>query len=73
MIGLMTSAQLGEVAFKLIQHDMHQPIVNGKCDRDSIDEALTVGILSGQVAPMNQDDVDFLGNFIDDLIEQFAA
>ena len=73
MIGLMTSAQLGEIAFKLIQHDMHQPIVNGKCDRDSIDDALTVGILSGKVAPMNQDDVDFLGNFIDDLIEQFAA
>lgn len=73
MIGLMTSAQLGEIAFKLIQHDMHQPIVNGKCDRDSIDEALTVGILSGKVAPMNQDDVDFLGNFIDDLIEQFAT
>ena len=68
MIGMQTAQVLGIVAFDVLRNDFHRPFVEGKCNRHKIEDEITVGILSGKLGPMNQKDVDFVCDLVDDLI-----
>ena len=73
MIGLQTATDLGVVVFDVLRNDFHQPIVDGKCNRDNIEDMITVGIMSGKLEPMNETDVKFVCDLIDDLIVEYAV
>ena len=68
----MTSEELGVMAFDVLRNDFHRPFVNGKCNRDKIEEAITLGILNGQLGPMTQNDVNFICDLVDDLIDMYG-
>lgn len=72
MIGLQTATDLGVVVFDVIRNDFHRPFVDGKCNRENIEDQITLGILSGQLGPMNESDVNFVCDLVDDLIEQYS-
>jgi hypothetical protein len=72
MVGLQTATDLGVVVFDVLRNDFHRPFVNGKCNREKIEDEITAGILSGQLGPMNEADVKFVCDLVDDLIEQYA-
>jgi hypothetical protein len=72
MIGLNTASQLGIVAFDVLRNDFHRPIVDGKCNRENIEDAIIDGIYKGELDPMNKTDVEFVCNLIDDMIEMYA-
>lgn len=72
MTTYLTPAESGVVVFDVLRNDFHQPIVNGKCNRENIEEQITVGILSGQLSPMTQEDVNFVCDLVDDLIAQYG-
>ena len=65
-----TGTQLGVVAFDVIRQDFHRPIVNGKCNRENIEDAILDGIYLGHLPAMNKDDVTFVCNLIDELIDR---
>lgn len=73
MIGLRTSQELGSIAFSVLYNNMHQPIVNGKCNREKIEDEITIGILSGDLRPMVQRDVNFVCDLIDDMIKEYGS
>ena len=68
MIGMQTARTLGVVAFDVLRNDFHRPFVKGKCNRRKIEDEITVGILSGKLGPMNEKDVKFVCDLVDDLI-----
>lgn len=68
MIGYLTAEENGIVVFDVLRNDFHRPLINGKCNRENIAEQITMGILSGFLDPMTQEDVDFVCDTIDDLL-----
>lgn len=68
----LTPAETGVVVFDVLRNNFHQPIVDGKCNRENIEEQITLGIMSGQLSPMTQGDVYFVCDLIDDLIMEYG-
>jgi hypothetical protein len=68
----LTPAESGVVVFDILRNDFHRPFVNGKCNRENIEEQITLGILSGYLSPMTQTDVDFVCDLVDDLIMEYG-
>lgn len=66
---MCTSEELGQMAFDVLRNDFHRPFVNGLCNRENIADKITIGILSGQLGPMNEADVKFICDLVDDLIK----
>ena len=64
---LATSA--GILALDILQNDFHRPVVNKKCNRDNIEEAITVGILAHDLGPIRWEEVKLAMDLIDDLLE----
>lgn len=59
----------GFLAFDILRNNFHQPIVDGKCNRDGIEDAVTVGIMAGDLTTyVDQEIVDLAIKIIDDLI-----
>jgi hypothetical protein len=54
MTTYLTPAETGVVVFDILRNDFHRPFVEGKCNREKIEEQITIGILSGQLSPMTQ-------------------
>lgn len=72
MTCMLTAAETGVVVFDVLRNDFHRPLVNGKCNRENIEDRITIGILSGQLSPMTQTDVDYVCDMIDDLIAEYG-
>jgi hypothetical protein len=58
----------GEIALDILRNGFHQPIENGKINRDNIEEQITLGIYSGELKGVNQEIVDLAISVIEDLI-----
>ena len=68
---MLNGTDMGVMVFDILRNDFHQPIVDGKCNRDSIEEQITIGAYSGQLAPLSQSDVNMICDLVDDLIKEY--
>lgn len=66
---LATEDTRTNMVFHILENGYHQPVVQGKCDRDHIEEQITIGILAQHLPPMSQDDVDWVCDLVDIFIE----
>lgn len=69
---MLSTEQIGQMVFHIIQQDYHRPFVDGKANRDNIEEQITIGILAGEIPPTSQDDVDTICVLVDDLISVYG-
>jgi hypothetical protein len=68
------SKTAGILAVDIMRNDFHRPFVDGKCNRDNIEENVTIGILSGALEYyVDQEILDLAMSVIDDLIEQYGG
>ena len=63
---------LGFMVLEILRNDYHRPLVNGRCNRELIEERITVGILSRKLPPLNEKDVDIVCEMVDYLLEDFG-
>ena len=61
-----------QIALDILQNDFHRPFVNGRCNRERIEDEIVIGIYKGELSPMNQEDVDFICSLIDSLITELG-
>ena len=61
--------ELGTVAFDVLRNNFHRPIVDGKCNRENIEDNILEGIYCEELPAMNKADVEFICDMIDTLIE----
>jgi len=64
---------LGQIAFDVIRNNFHRPIVNGKCDRENVENNILEGVYLGMLPAMNKADVDFVCDLVDDLIKTYGG
>lgn len=66
------SKNAGTLAFDILRNDFHRPFVDGKANRDVIEEKVTVGLLSGKIGyQIDQNVVDLAIDVINELIEEY--
>lgn len=61
-----------DLCFGILQNDFHRPFVNGKANRDNIEDMITIGMLSGELGYVDKETVDLAIQLVDDLILQYG-
>jgi len=69
---LLTSEQQGQMVFHILEQGYHQPFVEGKANREKIEDEITIGLYKGEIPPCNQDDVDCICDMVDCLIVEYG-
>ena len=69
---LLSAEQLGSMVFHILEKGYHQPFVDGKANREKIEEEITIGLYKGVIPPVNQDDVDWICDLVDTLISEYG-
>ena len=69
---LLTTEQQGQMVFHILEQGYHQPFVEGKANREKIEDEITIGLYKGEIPPCNQDDVDWICNMVDCLIVEYG-
>jgi hypothetical protein len=67
------SEVLGQITFDVIQCDFHRPLVSGKCNREKVEEFILAGVYLEKLPPMNEADVAFVCDLVDDLIDMYGG
>ena len=61
-----------DLCFGILQNDFHRPFVNGKANRDNIEDMITIGMLSGELGYVDKETVDLAIELVEDLILQYG-
>jgi hypothetical protein len=64
---------LGQITFDVLRNDFHRPVVDGKCNREKIADAIFDGIYKSELEAMNEKDVAFVCDLIDDMIGVYGV
>lgn len=64
----------GILSVDILRNDFHRPLVDGRANRDNIEDAITVGMLSGALKyHITQEVVDLAIDLVDDLLKQYGV
>ena len=64
----------GTLAFDILRNGFHQPLIDGKANRDKIEDEITAGILSGNLPYyVDQEIVELAIDTINDVIKQYGG
>ena len=68
---MKASQRAGQLAFDILRNEFHLPIVDGKINRENIEDQITVGIYSGELVGISQEVVDLAIETVEDLIKVY--
>jgi len=69
---LLTAEEQGQMVFHIIENYYHQPFVNGKANREKIEDEIVIGMYKGEIPPCTQEDVDWICDMVDTLIVEYG-
>ena len=70
---MLSAEQQGSMVFHILEHDYHRPFVDGKCNRENIEDQITIGIYQKEIPPLTKADVDWICDLVDCLIEEYGV
>jgi len=62
----------GEIAIDIMMNGFHQPYVDGKANRDQIEDEIVKGIYAGELQGIDQEVVDLAIACIDEIIDEYG-
>lgn len=69
----LQTVNAGVLCFDILRNDFHRPFVNGKANRDKIEEMITIGVLRKELGYVDKETVDLAIELVDDLIAQYKV
>lgn len=69
---LLTAEQQGQMVFHILQQGYHRPLVEGKANRDKIEDEIVKGLYSKEIPPLNEEDVDLVYVLVNELVEEYS-
>ena len=69
---LLTAEQQGQMVFHILQQGYHRPLVEGKANRDQIEDEIVKGLYNKDIPPLNEEDVDVVCFLVDELIDEYS-
>ena len=70
---LLTAQQQGQMVFHILQQGYHKPLVDGKANRDNIEDEIVIGLYNGEIPPLEEDDVDLVYSMVNELISEHGV
>jgi hypothetical protein len=70
-IDMKASTRAGQLAFDILRNEFHLPIVDGKANRENIEDQITIGVYAGELDGITQEVVDLAIETIEDLIKVY--
>jgi len=64
----MRTVSAGELCFGILESDFHRPLVDGKANREMIEDAVTVGMMRKELGYVDQETVDLAIELVNDLL-----
>ena len=61
----------GQLAFDILRNEFHLPIVDGKVNRENIEDQIIIGMYSGQLTNVTQEIVNLAIETVEDLIKVY--
>ena len=68
-----SAKDLGVVAFDVMRNGFHHPIEDMKCNRVNVEDAILEGVYNGFLEAMNEADVEFVCDVVDQFIEEYTT
>ena len=69
---LLTAEQQGQMVFHILQQGYHRPLVDGKANRDKIEDEIVIGLYNREIPPLNHEDVDLVYVLVNELVEEYG-
>lgn len=69
---LLTAEQQGQMVFHILQQGYHRPLVDGKANRDKIEDEIVIGLYNKEIPPLNNEDVDLVYVLVNELVEEYS-
>lgn len=69
---MLSSELQGSMVFHILEHNYHRPFVDGKCNRENIEDEIVLGVYKKEIPPIDQEDVDFICDMVDCLIVEYG-
>ena len=69
---LLTAEQQGQMVFHILKQGYHRPLVEGKANRDKIEDEIVKGLYNKDIPPLNEEDVDVVCFLVDELIDEHS-
>jgi len=70
---MMLSAELqGQMVFHILEQGYHQPFVDGKANREKIEDEIVIGMYKGEIPACTQEDVDWICDLGDTMISEYG-
>jgi len=69
---LLTAEQQGQMVFHILQQGYHRPLVEGKANRDKIEDEIVLGLYNKEIPPLNDEDVDLIYLLVNELVEEYG-
>jgi hypothetical protein len=69
---LLTAEQQGQMVFHILQQGYHRPLVEGKANRDKIEDEIVIGLYNKEIPPLNDEDVDLVCLLVNELIDEHS-
>lgn len=63
----------GGMVVHILQEGFHRPFVNGLSNREKIEDAIVMGIYTKELPAMDQEDVDWVCDLVDNMIIEYGA
>ena len=71
---MKTDSELaGILAVDILRYGYHMPVLDGKANRELIEEAVTIGIMRGELGPLSEGTVNLAIETVEALLKEFNA
>jgi len=69
---LLTTETQGHMVLDIMANKWHLPFINGKANRDNIEDNIIAGMYAKVLPAMEQDDVDMIISLVDEMVTEFT-
>ena len=70
---MLETISAGELCMGILESDFHRPLVNGKANRDNIEDAITIGMMEKKLGYVSQETVDVAIDLVNDLLALYKV
>jgi hypothetical protein len=65
---MLETISAGELCMGILESEFHRPLVNGKANRENIEDAITIGMMEKKLGYVSQETVDIAIALVNDLL-----
>ena len=67
------TVSVSDLSLDILLNELHLPLVEGKANREKIEDAITIGMLEGALGYVDEETVNLAIGLIDDILVEYRV